>query len=370
MRPLLVVIAIVLPITAARHAAAYPQYQIAYEKTCTGCHLSPDGGGILTENGTALAESTAWRGGDGQFMYGMRKPGWLDLGGDVRGAAGLVYPGTASAAAYPMQAELGASVHLGAGFSIHALGGLRQPQDHGSALHVLWSREHYVMWQQDPDDTRGLYIRVGRMMPTFGLRLAEHVVYTQRFAGYPLYGEVYAVAASYVSDAFEVHATGFVHDPIASAEEHGDGGALYAEARLGDHAAIGAEGKYSASDDAHRTYGGLTGKLYLPGPAIQLLAEAEVIHEDFLAANDRVTQLAGYVLGSHSLGSGLLLDVGIGHFTQDTQVKGSYRECLDVNLHWFQTSHIEWLLTTRIEVLDLGASPYGGYALAQLHYRL
>ena len=370
MRTLLVVVAITISIALPRRAAAYPQYQLGSEKTCTGCHLSPDGGGILNENGTTVAESTAWRGGNGAFMYGMKRPSWLELGGDARGAAGFVYPGTASAAAYPMQVEVGASAHLGAGLSIHALGGLRSPQDNGSALHVLWSREHYVMWQQHPEDSRGLYIRVGRMMPTFGLRLAEHIVYTQRFGGYPLYGEVYAAAASYVTDAFEVHATGFIHDSIASAEEHGDGGALYAEARVGDHAAVGAEGKYSSSPDAKRTYGGLTGKLYLPGPAIQLLAEAEIIHEKFVGVSSHVNQLAGYVLGSHPLGGGLLLDVGLGHFTQDTNVKGSYRECLDANLHWFQTSHIEWLITARVEVLDLGSSPYGGYALAQLHYRL
>ena len=364
-----IIVAVALMV-AARFASAYPQYQLNTDKTCTSCHLSPDGGGILNENGTNVAEANAWRPGNGEFMYGMNRPSWLELGGDARGAAGFVDPGVSSAAAYPMQLEVAASAHLGAGFTLHALGGLRTPQDGGSALHVLWSREHYLMWQSNPESSEGLYIRVGRLMPTYGLRLAEHVVYTQRFGGYPLYGEVYAVAASYVTGPIEVHATGFVHDPIASVEEHGDGGALYAEARVGDHAAIGAEGKYSSSVDAHRTYAGLTGKLYLPGPALQLLAEAEVIHENFLAANARVTQLAGYVLGSHPLGGGFLLDIGAGHFTQDTNVKGSFRDCLDVNLHWFMTSHVEWLLTTRVEILDFGSSPYGGYALAQLHYRL
>jgi len=367
---ILLALAIAAAIASPRRAHAYPQYQLNTDKTCTGCHLSPDGGGILTENGTNVAEANAWHPGDGRFMYGMPKPSWLELGGDVRGAAGYVNAGVANAAGYPMQIEAGASAHVGAGFSIHALGGLRRPSDGTSALHVLWSREHYVMWQQHPDDHEGLYIRVGRLMPTYGLRLAEHVVYTQRFGGFPLYGEAYAVAASYVTDAFEVHAAGFIHDPIASAEEHGDGGALYAETRLKDHAAIGVEGKYSSSVDAHRTYGGLTGKLYLPGPAILLLAEGEVIHETFLAANNRVTQVAGYVLGSHPFGGEFLLDVGVGHFTADTDVKGLYRECLDANLHWFQTAHIEWLLTTRYELLDLGASPSGAYVLAQIHYRL
>jgi len=354
---------------AASVAHAYPQYQLSHDATCTACHLAPDGGGILTENGVITAESAAWKPGDGAFMYGMTKPSWLELGGDVRGAAGYVNPGISSVAAYPMQAEVAASAHW-SGFSIHALAGFRRPLDGGSPVHVLWSREHYVMWQQDPGSGHGLYIRAGRLMPTFGLRLAEHVVYTQRFGGEPLYGEAYALAASYVTDRWEVHGSGFVHDPIASAVEHGDGGALYAEARLGEHAAVGAEGKYSSSPEAHRTYGGVTGKLFLPGPGLLFLAEAEVIRQTLVVGSDHVTQLAGYLLGSKPLGGSFLLDVGVGHFTQDTRVKGLYRDCLDANLHWFMTSHVEWLLTLRAEVLDLGSSTNGGYALAQVHYRL
>ncbi|MEO6773483.1 MAG: hypothetical protein ABI467_10750 [Kofleriaceae bacterium] len=369
MRVLAIVVAALAAVSCPRPAAAYPQYQLSSDKTCTSCHLAPDGGGILTENGVNTAEATAWHPGDGNFMYGMAKPSWLELGGDVRGAAGYVNSGVSAAAGYPMQAEVAASAHWN-GFSLHATGGLRRPQEDGSALHALWSREHYLMWQSRPDDHEGLYVRVGRLMPTFGLRLAEHVVYTQRYGGEPLYGEVYALAASYVTEAFEVHASGFVHDPIASAQEHGDGGALYAELRLGDHAAIGAEAKYAASDDAHRTYGGMTGKLYLPGPAVLVLAEAEVIHESFVPGGDRVTQLAGYALASHPLGGGFLLDLGAGHFTEDTRVQGLFRDCLDANLHWFQTSHVEWLLTTRLELLDLGSHQSGGYVLAQIHYRL
>ncbi|MEO8548830.1 MAG: hypothetical protein ABI678_02610, partial [Kofleriaceae bacterium] len=314
-------VVILLALLGAAHVAhAYPQYQLSHDATCTACHLAPDGGGILNENGVLVAESSAWKAGDGNWMYGMAKPSWLELGGDVRGAAGYVNPGTSSVAAYPMQAEVAASAHWG-GISIHALGGLRRPLDGGSPLHVLWSREHYVMWQQAPDTGQGLYVRAGRLMPTFGLRLAEHVVYTQRFGGEPLYGEAYALAASYVTDRWEVHASGFIHDPIATAVEHGDGGALYAEARLGAHAAVGAEGKYAASTDAHRTYGGITGKLYLPGQDLLFLAEAEVIRETLVVGSDHVTQLAGYLLGSKPLGGSFLLDIGLGHFTQDTRVK-------------------------------------------------
>lgn len=357
-------------LTLAGVAHAYPQYQLSRDATCTGCHVSPDGGGPLNENGLAVAESSAWIQQAPEFMYGMSKPEWLDLDGHVRSASGYVRPGVNSVAIYPMQVELSARAETH-GFSLNLTGGLRRPQEGGSALHVLWSREHYLMWRQKPGENTGLYIRAGRLMPTFGLRLAEHVVYTQRFGGRPLYGEAYALVASYVQQKYEVHASGFASDRIGSAVEKGDGAALYAEAKLGDHAAIGVEGKYSKGDEVTSIYGGLTGKLYLPGPEILLLAEGQVVRKEITAgAGDKATQLAAYVMGSRELGSGLLLDVGLGHFTQDTRVKGLYRDCIDANLHWFMTPHVEMMLTTRLELLDAGSSPTGAYALAQVHYRL
>lgn len=367
MRALAIVVTLAV-IGLAHRADAYPQYQLGHDATCTGCHLSPAGGGLLSENGFVVAEQESAKGGDPEFLHGVSLASWLQLGGDLRGAAGLVGNGQLGGAAYPMQVELHAAAGA-RGFSLVASGGLRRPQEEGSAAHVLWSREHYVMWQQHPGGAEGLYVRAGRFMPVYGLRLAEHVAYTQRFGGAPLYGEAYAGAVEYVTRRFEVHATGFVHDPIASAVEHGDGGALYAEARLGKHAAIGAEAKYAADDDLSRTYAGITGKLYLPGLDVMLQGEAELVHHA-LAAGGTTNQLAGYVLASRPLARGWLLDVGAGHYAQDTSVAGLYRDCLDANLHWFVTSHLEGLVTTRLELLDLGGGPNGGYALLQVHYRL
>jgi len=359
--------ALIVLCTADR-AYAYPQYQLSHDVTCTGCHLSPAGGGLLNENGLTVAENESWKGGKPEFLNGkVELPSWLQLGGDLRGAAGAVNNGVMGGAGYPMQAEV--YVTAGAkGFTVNATGGLRRPNEEAGAIHVLWSREHYLMWQQNPGANEGLYVRAGRFMPVFGLRLAEHIAYTQRFGGYPLYGEAYGAAIEYVSQRFEAHATGFVHDSIASAVEHGDGGAFYGELRLGDHAAIGAQAKYASDDDQHRTYAGLTAKAYVPRADLLLQAEGDFVKNKLVGSSYSYNQLLGYLLATRPLAQGWLLDVGVGHYTQNTDVKGNYRDCIDVNVHWFATSHIELLATTRLELVSSGSN--GGYALAQLHYRL
>ena len=75
---------------------------------------------------------------------------------------------------------------------------------------------------------------------------------------------------------------------------------------------------------------------------------------------------------------GMWLDVGLGHYDENIRIEGLDRDALDVNLHWLTTSHIELLLTTRLELINegrtqpngIGAAPTGGYALLQAHYRL
>ena len=46
MRALAVVVTLAV-IGLAHRADAYPQYQLGRDATCTGCHLSPAGGGLL-----------------------------------------------------------------------------------------------------------------------------------------------------------------------------------------------------------------------------------------------------------------------------------------------------------------------------------
>lgn len=364
---------LLLLLVLAGRADAYPQFQPSSDITCTGCHISPDGAGLLNENGHTVLETLAWKQWNSGFMYGnVPTPEWLQLGGDFRGAAGLFFPYDVAPGAFPMQAEVQARAHK-ASFSAYLNVGFRPINGAADVtpLHVLWPREHYLMWQQHPDENYGLYIRAGHFMPTFGLRLAEHVVYTQRYGGRQLFHEAYGLAASYVHPTFEVHATGFLHDPYGVPAEQGDGAALYAEARIGEHAAIGTEGKLTFTDDVTTKYTGLTGKVYVEGIDLMLLGEGQLIQRTINAgAGDSMTSLAGYAMATKPLPRNLQLDVGVGHFTHDTRVKGLYRDCIDVNVHWYVATHVELLLTTRVELLAGGSGNNGGYALTQLHYRL
>ncbi len=348
-------------------AAAYPQFQLDRDQTCTGCHVSPAGGGLLNENGLAIAESSSTYGGPPEAAHGaLVGPSWFAMSGDLRGAAGVLDNRGIQPAGFPMQAEADAYAHHDA-FSIYATLGVQQGD---TAVKFLELREHYLMWQSDPGSNRGLYVRAGRFMPVFGLRFAEHNDYTREFGQTPLYGETYGVALEYIDPEWEAHLTAFVHDPIQDAVELGNGVAFYTEKRFAKVASVGAEARYAKSTEDARTAGGLTAKYWLERANVLFQLEGQAIHQTFAAGGER-DQIVSYLMASWFLHDGWMLDFGLSQFDADTHVKDIDLEAFDANLHWFATSHWELLFTNRIQTIALGAGgSTSGYSLVQIHYRL
>jgi hypothetical protein len=366
-----------LAILGAGRAEAYPQFQISRDPTCSGCHLSPSGGGLLNENGRSVAEQLSQFGTAPETMYGVLPlPDWLQLGGDFRGATGYFKNPDDAFTLFPMQAELYARLAY-RGFSLYLNGGIRPPQWISlgvtpGVIERLWSREHYVMWQQNPDAGEGLYARAGRFMPVFGLRFVEHPTYTRRHGGTPLYSETYAAAVEYVTPAWEAHVTGFIEDPLLDPAARDDGAAAYGEARLDPELAVGGGAMLAVNDGLSTIRVAATGKVYLSSLDTLVQAELQFVHRQ-LTGSDTANQLVGYVMGSRPFGDALLLDVGLGHHDQNLAIQGVDRDAVDVNLHWFVTSHLELVLHNRIEGIGVGSSrggPTSGWALLHAHYRL
>jgi len=376
----LIVIA-VLAIASTAHA--YPQFQLSKDQTCTSCHLSPAGGGILNENGLNVIQATSWRGDDPTPFYGaVNLPSWFALGGDIRAAGG--YYGAAQndpnrgPVLFPMQAEVSGAARLPAHFSLYVTAGLIDPEqgpdgEDPNSINtdtLFASREHWVQWQDSDGGALGLFVRAGRFMPVFGLRFVEHVDFDRRYGGTPLYGEAYGVALEEIQSSWEVHATAFVHDPWQATTELGDGAAIYAEDRIAGTTAIGIEAKYDRTTDDRKIYAGVTAKHYFASLNVLVQGEGEYIHQQVVAggAND---QILGYLLGSYYLPSGFMIDLGLGEYEPDIVTRNLTQQVADLNIHWFATSHVELILTNRLAATAWGeGSPGTGYSLLQLHYRI
>ncbi|MBC7973572.1 MAG: hypothetical protein H7138_01210 [Myxococcales bacterium] len=371
---LLLTLAVVAAATlgfTAETAQAYPQFQMSRDQTCTGCHIGPAGGGLLNENGLATAEGISKWGTAPEFFYGkVPLPSWLTLGGDLRTAGGYIQSPEKILAAFPMQFEAYGHATIAKGISLYVNIGARASQYGNESSTFAQSREHYLMWQQKPGETSGLYVRAGRFMPVFGQRLVEHPAYTRRWGGTPLYADTYGLAVEYVDPKYEVHATGFIEDPLLDTVEHSNGGALLAEVRLSETLSVGVEGMYTKSDDDEKVRVGALAKLYLSGPETLLQFEGQYMNQ-LIEPRGAPKQIIAYLQASKFLGSSYMLDLGLGYFNTNVQIKELHREAIDLNFHWFATSHIEAIFTGRFEMLAFGSGgPNAAYALIQAHYRL
>lgn len=373
---LLALASLVIIAALTSRAEAYPQYQLSADPTCTGCHLSPAGGNLLNENGLAAKEAMSQFGTAPEFFYGaLGTPDWLHLGGDLRGSTGYLQTPEKALVAFPMQAELYGTATFG-GISLHLNAGYRPPQFGNRAATTLWSREHYVMWQQKADEGTGVFVRAGRFMPVFGLRYAEHSLYTRRFGGVPLFADTYGVHVAYIDPKFEAHATGFLEDPLINTVSHDSGGAVYGEYRVTERLQVGAEAMISRGPDDKKFRYGVTAKLYVPAAKLLLQTELQFYNQviDTTATNPvggAPVQILGNLIGTLSLTDFVQLDIGFGYYNTNIRISELDRECADVNLRYALTSHLELQLNSRFEMFRLGSGgPSGAYALGQLHYRL
>src|SRR5260221_13638987 len=167
-RAIVGVIAAAIVVALGGVARAYPEFQLSRDQTCSNCHLSPAGGGLLSENGFATAEAISQFPDAPEFSYNKFKlPAWLGLGGDMRTIYGYMRTPQQYLVWFPMQLDGYASVKMPQGFRVHLTIGYR-PSEYGNENETHdWSPEHYVKWQLDLSANEGLNVLVGRVMAVF-----------------------------------------------------------------------------------------------------------------------------------------------------------------------------------------------------------
>ena len=376
-------------LAGTREAAAYPQFQFSSgTNRCSQCHYAPAGGGLLTSWGRDESADTISMGGDGAFMNGlMSLPSWLGIGGDLRLAALSNDVGNAQGpenAFFPMQLDLYVRIALGEAWSINVTGGIRgvaRPDDGsvggrlGAAADDLMSREHYVMWR--PSAT-GPYARVGRFFAPYGLRFVEHIYYVRRYTGFNLYEETYNASGGYVSDDWEVHATGFAPvpsgliSPLRAVGPAESGAAGYGEYRIAKMSALAGQFRVGIGSLESRYQVGGIGKLWVEKAKILFLGEADFIHQTFSGVSYSQNQFVSYAGAWFFPVRGLMGGVAYERFQENLAVSTTGRNAYDIQLNFFPWAHCEAVLLGRYQITGSGAID-GGTAqllMLQLHYYL
>jgi hypothetical protein len=189
---------------AASPAAAEPMFLSKQYARCTTCHYSPTGGGLLTPYGRSLSReelSTTGRSPEGQghpgeerFLFGALGGalGPFDAGIELRPSRLHVDFGTLSVnRSFFMNADVIAAFRRD-GWTLYGELG-REPLEGGAQI----ASYEYWLGYQSP---KGPGFRVGRFMPAYGLRVADHTALTRFPFFFDVYDQVYALELSHTGD--------------------------------------------------------------------------------------------------------------------------------------------------------------------------
>jgi hypothetical protein len=357
---------------SARPAHGYPQFQLSTGASrCGQCHVGPAGGGLLTGYGRDTLTDAIARTGNGDLLHGAwSPPSWLLLGGDLRGATALVHDGSETspeALAFLMQAELTTQLRAGAFSGLVALGARGTARGQTTqALDRLGSREHYLMWRPA---TQGPYVRAGRFMLPYGLRLAQHPSYVRRFGGSNTEEEPLALSGGWANDGDELHATLFTSAPLrctglgcAKA-----GAAVLYERRVWDRSAWGAQARAAmfAERFGHGQAGaGGIGKHVFGRVPVMLLAELDYEARFLSEAGVTSHQILAHLGATWFATRGLLVSASAEAFAADLATFAASRAAGSAEVQFFPWAHVELIGYARLT--DRGSA----LAMMMLHYTL
>ena len=184
-------------------ASAYPENIRHGYPSCTGCHVSPVGGGTLTPYGRGSSEAfiSTWSvEHEGDFGYGaLALPAGLALGGDLRGVAIVTQDNTnhLTSTYIPMQADVEAAVTLLPGLLVDGSAGLYGPE----------RTAEYRRLYLKIDPLPGLSFRAGRFLPAYGINLPDHTTWVRRDLGFGEGRESNNVEAAWIGRRGEALAT-------------------------------------------------------------------------------------------------------------------------------------------------------------------
>lgn len=338
---------------------AFPELVRTGYANCITCHVSPSGGGTLTEYGRALSGdrlSTWTQEGEEQFAYGIApKRKWLSLGGDFRSLLlGQNRPNRQIFQAFVMQADLEAAVTVGK-IQADATAGVDYV---GNPI----SRRHYVIYR--PTDQ--LSFRAGRFLPAVGVNTENHSIALRRGIGRDQSTETYNLEGAWIDQNFDVFATAVFGRPDNTSLGAEVGGALSGSVFFGNRFKIGASYFYGRRAVAQRH---VVGPYFILGFTDRFFLMVDTAYQILNPANGAGSSgFADYARLDYEVTQGLHVYVTQELSNLDTAKPGAWSDAYGLGVQWFPRPHFEVNVMYQKNRFGGTNQPLYDYGFAMLHF--
>ena len=245
---------------------SYPEMIRHGYNNCTSCHVSPTGGGVLTEYGRSLSEEvmSVWSAkGESGFLYGaLPTTQRFQLGGDIRGLRLQQSSSRKSTGKTVfMQGDLEGALKLGKWSALVSAGVEEGEKDSLSLI----SRRHWMGYQVNEN----ILVRAGKFQRAFLFNTAEHETLIKQASGMDVGTETYNIEGSYLSEGGEFFLTANLGRPDKTSLDVESGTTVKGAVMIGKISKVGLQ--YDYERNSQRTQ-------HLMGPYLALgLSERAVI---------------------------------------------------------------------------------------------
>jgi len=231
-----------LPITTPK-AWAYPELVRHNYANCNSCHVSPSGGGVLTQYGRQLsaAVQSTWGGeveSESKFAWGVLPlPTWLDAMASYRGVYAYQDTPFIQQGQYIfMEGDAEAALHLGKWYLDATLGYLNPPSADTLSDHVL-SRRHFI----GINPTEETSLRFGRFFNNYGINTPVHTRFIKQDLAWneSLNQESYNLEAAWIGPIYNLFLTADFGRPDDTDGHHETGAGLTGSVAIADHYKVG-----------------------------------------------------------------------------------------------------------------------------------
>lgn len=339
---------------AASQATAYPEFVRDGYFSCVSCHVSPSGGGALTDYGRSYsAEKLAtWsRKGEEMPLHGaVRKmPSWLVVGANIRQIQTYVETKAARKGQWlAMQRDFDLCLKK-EGRSVGVWGCLTG----GLLPRVAGEEEEYGLRKAAAriDMGESFIFRAGRFYPRFGLMIANHTASIRQGLGFVPGVETDQAELTYISERVEITAYNdfgrvvrFADETQEDIEAYDPAVGLSAALALGSASRAGISYRRLAGEDSVQHSGGLFAAIGLTEDTY-ILAEADqraVVTEAPVAGQPKILRSGvGYFKVGHAVKRGVVPYIAQDIFVPDLSDGYTRRDTYGLGLQWYPRPHFE-----------------------------
>lgn len=332
-----------LVLLASQLSYAFPEMIRHGYVNCTSCHVSPGGGGVLTEYGHELSKellSTWSRENESKFVWGiLKQPAWLNMGGDFRDV--FLYQDTQTFRQLDlilMQADIEANLKYQK-FDFVGTFGYKETKLPTALRQHMISRRHYLMAHLSDE----ISFRAGRFQPVYGLGVPDHAVSIKRGLGWDQEMESYNLEGAYVGEKANFYFTGILGRPDATELKREKGFSTQFGIPFMERYKVGGSLFYGQNELEHRT-------VYGPWAQLGLLSSLVLLSEfDFQSQvqKNSVNQFGWVTFEKldYEWFQGLHTFVSHQHERPDFKNDLTYFQVFGVGAQWFPRPHFEFVLT-------------------------